>query len=203
MDGIQNTNSCFGHSSMALDSQRALAPFCSQASKPELAAVMLANRPAPQTVSKPFHCSLTVSITSKRARRLYSDEDSGKTGRERIEPATDRPRQAGQAGRSAALCRPRRWRLRLVAPAHERYDAGMTRSKIAISLPKEQVAKVHREVRAGRADSVSGYIARVLAEHEKRESLQVLLRDLIEKYGEPGAEDIKWAERALAPRRRG
>jgi hypothetical protein len=79
----------------------------------------------------------------------------------------------------------------------------MTRSKIAISLPKDQLARVHREVRAGRADSVSGYIAHVLAEHEKRESLEVLLRDLIEQYGEPGAEDIKWAERALAPRRRG
>ena len=79
----------------------------------------------------------------------------------------------------------------------------MTRAKIAISLPKDQLARVHREVRAGRADSVSGNIARVLAEHEKRESLRVLLRDLIEQYGEPGAEDIKWAKGALAPRMRG
>jgi hypothetical protein len=79
----------------------------------------------------------------------------------------------------------------------------MTRSKIAISLPKDQLARVHREVRAGRADSVSGYIARVLAEEEKRESLRALLRDLIKQYGKPGAEDIKWAERALAPQRRG
>ncbi len=88
-----------------------------------------------------------------------------------------------------------------VTPVYEWYDAGMTRSKIAISLPKEQLARVHREVRAGRADSVSGYIARVLAEHEKRESLRALLRDLIKQYGEPAAEDIKWAEHALAPRR--
>ena len=87
-------------------------------------------------------------------------------------------------------------------PGHERYDPGMTsRSKIAISLPKDQLARVHREVRAGRADSVSGYIAGVLAEHEKRESLRALLRDLTEQYGEPAAKDIKWAERALAPRR--
>jgi hypothetical protein len=85
--------------------------------------------------------------------------------------------------------------------ATEWYDTGMTRSKIAISLPKDQLARVHREVRAGRADSVSGYIALVLAEHEKRESLGGLLRDLIEQYGEPTAEDTKWAERALAPRR--
>ena len=60
--------------------------------------------------------------------------------------------------------------------------------------------KVHREVRAGRADSVSGYIAQVLAEHERRESLRALLRDLIEQYGELAAEDAKSAERALAPR---
>lgn len=77
----------------------------------------------------------------------------------------------------------------------------MTRSKIAISLPKEQLARVHREVKAGRADSVSGYITRVLEEQEKRESLQALLRDLTEQFGEPSAKDIEWADRALAPRR--
>jgi len=77
----------------------------------------------------------------------------------------------------------------------------MTRSKIAISLPRDQLARVHREVRAGRADSVSGYIASVLAEHEKRESLRLLLRDLIEQHGAPARRDIKWAERALTPRR--
>jgi hypothetical protein len=57
----------------------------------------------------------------------------------------------------------------------------MTRSKIAISLPKDQLARVHRE--------------------EKRESLRALLRDLIEQYGEPATKDIEWADRALAPRR--
>ena len=77
----------------------------------------------------------------------------------------------------------------------------MTRSKIAISLPSDQLQKVHREIRAGRADSVSGYIAQVLAEHERRESVRELLRDLVEQHGEPAAEDVKWAERALARRR--
>ena len=81
------------------------------------------------------------------------------------------------------------------------YDAGMTKSKIAISLPKDQIARVHREVRAGRAGSVSGYIARVLAEQERRESLRELLQDLIKQHGEPAAKDIQWAERALDQRR--
>ena len=79
----------------------------------------------------------------------------------------------------------------------------MTTAKIAISLPKHQLARVHREVRAGRADSVSGYIASVLAEQEKRDSLRTLLHDLIEQHGEPAPEDIKWAERMLPRRGRG
>jgi Arc/MetJ-type ribon-helix-helix transcriptional regulator len=83
---------------------------------------------------------------------------------------------------------------------HEWYDIGMTMAKIAISLPKDQLARVHREVRAGRADSVSGYIASALAEQEKRDSLRTLLRDLIEQHGKPAPEDVKWAERML-PRR--
>ncbi len=105
--------------------------------------------------------------------------------------------QPGKHGPAAALPRP----AVLICPFQEWYDTGMTRSKIAISLPRDQLVRVHREVRAGRADSVSGYIARVLAEHERRESLRRLLRDLIEQYGEPAAEDVKWAERALASRR--
>ncbi len=77
----------------------------------------------------------------------------------------------------------------------------MTKSKIAISLPTDQLARVRREVRDGRADSVSGYIARAPEEQGKRESLRALLRDLTEQFGKPTSEDIEWAERALAPRR--
>ncbi len=49
----------------------------------------------------------------------------------------------------------------------------------------------------GGAGSVSGYIARVLAGQERRESLRELLRDMIEQHSKPAAKDIKWAERAL------
>jgi hypothetical protein len=79
----------------------------------------------------------------------------------------------------------------------------MTTSKIAITLPKEQLSRVHREVRAGRADSVSGYIAQALAEQERRESLRELLDDLIAQHGPPEQEDVQWAKRALVRRRRG
>lgn len=78
----------------------------------------------------------------------------------------------------------------------------MTVSKIAITIPQEQLARVHREVRAGRADSVSGYIARILEEQERRESLREIVRDLVAQHGQPTREDVKWAKRALGPRRR-
>ena len=83
-----------------------------------------------------------------------------------------------------------------------RYDNGMTTTKIAISLQKEQLAKVRRAIRAGRADSVSGYIARALADQDRQESLRDLVHDLIEEFGEPSKQEIMWAKRALAKRRR-
>lgn len=77
----------------------------------------------------------------------------------------------------------------------------MTAAKIAITLPREQLARVRRAVRSGQAESVSGYIAHVLAAHEERESLQKLVEDLIEEHGEPTKKEQQWARRALARRR--
>jgi hypothetical protein len=77
----------------------------------------------------------------------------------------------------------------------------MTTTKIAITLPAEQLAGVHRAIRAGRADSVSGYIARALAEHERRESLRTLVDDLIAEHGAPTQQEKQWAKRVLARRR--
>jgi Arc/MetJ-type ribon-helix-helix transcriptional regulator len=77
----------------------------------------------------------------------------------------------------------------------------MTTAKIAITLPQEQLTRVRRAVRSGQAESVSGYIAQVLAEHEQRESLQQLVDDLVREHGEPTKKEQAWARRALARRR--
>jgi len=77
----------------------------------------------------------------------------------------------------------------------------MTAAKIAITLPPGQLARVRRAVRSGQAESVSGYIAQVLAEHEERESLRKLVEDLIAEHGEPTKEERAWARRALGRRR--
>ena len=74
----------------------------------------------------------------------------------------------------------------------------MTAAKIAITLPREQLAKVQRAVRAGEASSVSGYIAGALAEKAQRESLLALVADLKAVHGTPSKAEVQWAKRALA-----
>jgi len=93
--------------------------------------------------------------------------------------------------------------LCLAAIIRYRYDSSMTAAKIAITLPQAQVAHIRRVVRAGRAESVSGYISRALAKQERQESLQVLVADLIAQHGEPTQKEKAWARRALSQRRRG
>jgi len=78
------------------------------------------------------------------------------------------------------------------------YDSSMTAAKIAITLPREQLAKVRHAVRSGQASSVSGYIAGALAEKEQRESLRALLAELKAEHGEPTKREVSWAKRALA-----
>jgi serine/threonine protein kinase len=83
------------------------------------------------------------------------------------------------------------------------YDSGMTASKIAITLPPDQLARVRQAVRRGRASSVSAYIAKALAEQDREESLADLLRDLVAQHGEPTAEERRWARRVVGRRSRG
>lgn len=78
----------------------------------------------------------------------------------------------------------------------------MTASKIAITLSPEQLARVRRAVRRGRAPSVSAYIAKALAQQDREESLEELVRDLVAQHGEPTAEEQRWARRVLRRRPR-
>jgi len=79
-----------------------------------------------------------------------------------------------------------------------RYDSSMTAAKTAITLPREQLALVHRAVQPGEASSVSGYIAAALAEKAQRESLRVLVEDLKAAHGTPTKAEVLWAKRGLA-----
>jgi len=62
----------------------------------------------------------------------------------------------------------------------------MTRyAKIAISLPLRAAETARRAVRAGRAPSVSAYIAKAIEEHAKKDDLVALLDEMLEETGGP------------------
>lgn len=81
----------------------------------------------------------------------------------------------------------------------------MTKSKIAVTLPPALVARARRAVRAGRADSVSAYIAAALEEKTKLDDLADMLAEMLAETGGPLTEDERRvADEALgvAPRRK-
>lgn len=70
-------------------------------------------------------------------------------------------------------------------------------TKIAVSLPDAEVEAARRAVAAGRASSVSAYIADAIVRRERQDGLTELLDDLDRELGEPAATDYVWADKAL------
>lgn len=82
--------------------------------------------------------------------------------------------------------------------AHQRleYDHGMT-TKIAVSLPDEQVAAARRAVDQGRAASVSGFVSDALRETVREDALAALLADMDEELGKVPDDVQRAADEAL------
>lgn len=76
-----------------------------------------------------------------------------------------------------------------------------TRVKIAISLPRGQVAAAQRAVSAGRAPSVSAFISRALEEQGNADALSELVALMRSEEGPPSADDYAWADSVLASAR--
>ncbi len=74
---------------------------------------------------------------------------------------------------------------------------GMTKTKIAITLPEEQVAAARRAVEEGRARSMSAYIADSLARRDADEELSETLAEIYAEHSEPTSEERGWARQAL------
>jgi Arc/MetJ-type ribon-helix-helix transcriptional regulator len=75
--------------------------------------------------------------------------------------------------------------------------ASMTRQKIAITLPEEQVAAARRAVAEGRSPSVSAYISQALARRDADEELAETVAEIYAEAGQPTAADRAWARQAL------
>jgi Arc/MetJ-type ribon-helix-helix transcriptional regulator len=75
--------------------------------------------------------------------------------------------------------------------------SSMTREKIAITLPEEQVAAARRAVAEGRAASVSAYISQALARRNADEEMFETIAEIYAENGQPTEEDRLWARRVL------
>jgi Arc/MetJ-type ribon-helix-helix transcriptional regulator len=75
--------------------------------------------------------------------------------------------------------------------------SSMTREKIAITLPEEQVAAARQAVAEGRAASVSAYISQALARRNADEEMFETIAEIYAENGQPTEEDRLWARRVL------
>lgn len=75
---------------------------------------------------------------------------------------------------------------------------GMTRAKIAVSLPAELVAAARKAVRSGRAESVSGYVEAALAAQVANDSVDEWIAQMLEESGGPMTDEERaWADSVL------
>lgn len=74
----------------------------------------------------------------------------------------------------------------------------MTKSKIAVTLPPDLVARARRAVRLGRAESVSAYVAAALEDKAKLDELGEMLAEMLFETGGPLTErERRAADEAL------
>lgn len=73
----------------------------------------------------------------------------------------------------------------------------MTTEKVAVSLPSELLSAAREAVKAGRAPSVSAYVAEAMAEKQGRERLDAVLAAMAAEDGEPTDEDRAWVRQVL------
>jgi len=74
----------------------------------------------------------------------------------------------------------------------------MTALKIAVSLPEPLVEHVRKQVRQGRAASVSAYVAEALAQKADSDDLAAMLEEQLAASGGPiSRTERAWADRAL------
>jgi antitoxin ParD1/3/4 len=84
---------------------------------------------------------------------------------------------------------------------------GMTSAKVAISLPKEVLARARAAVRRGDAPSLSAYVSQAIEEKTSDDELMKMLEEMLEETGGPlTPEEIRWADGVLGieakPKRR-
>jgi len=71
----------------------------------------------------------------------------------------------------------------------------MTTAKVAISMPSEVLRVARREVKAGRAKSLSALVSAAVDEKLRRDELASILDAMDVEHGPPSSEEAAWARR--------
>lgn len=73
----------------------------------------------------------------------------------------------------------------------------MTVAKVALSIPVEVLRSAKKEVAAGRAKSLSAFVAEAVDEKVRRGELTAILDAMDAEHGKPTKADTAWAKRVL------
>jgi Arc/MetJ-type ribon-helix-helix transcriptional regulator len=75
---------------------------------------------------------------------------------------------------------------------------GMTSAKVAISLPKEVLARARAAVRRGEAASLSAYVSKAIEEKTTDDDLMKMLDEMLEESGGPATPaERRWLDRVF------
>jgi hypothetical protein len=73
----------------------------------------------------------------------------------------------------------------------------MTKAKIALTIPTDVLALAKKEVRAGRAKSLSAFISEAVDEKVRRDELAAILDAMDAEHGAPDKAARAWAKQVL------
>ena len=74
----------------------------------------------------------------------------------------------------------------------------MNSAKVALSMPAEVLRLAKKEVRSGRAKSLSSFVAEAVDEKLRRDELTSILDAMDIEHGKPTKAATTWAKRVLA-----
>jgi len=73
----------------------------------------------------------------------------------------------------------------------------MTKAKVALTIPSEVLRLAQKEVRAGRAKSLSAFVSEAVDEKVRRDELSSILDAMDAELGKPNKAAMVWARRVL------
>ena len=78
-----------------------------------------------------------------------------------------------------------------------KYDFRMHKARVTVTVRRQVLAKAERQVKRGRAKSVSAWVDSAMEEKAHREDLTALLAEMRAENGPATPEDEEWARRVL------